>query len=85
MRHLNIIQKNNFMLNISAWKFYKESDSRSSRNLFRFSLIHLPALMLLFLLNKKEWFFTKDSLESDENHKAQSISNKTSKQEVQQL
>ncbi|XP_077298061.1 cytochrome c oxidase assembly factor 10 [Arctopsyche grandis] len=38
-----------------AWRFYRESDSNSSRKLFRFSLIHLPALMLLFLVNKKYW------------------------------
>lgn len=39
-----------------AYKFYKQSDSSSSRKLFRFSLIHLPALMLLLLVNKKKWF-----------------------------
>ncbi|XP_073944325.1 cytochrome c oxidase assembly factor 10 [Choristoneura fumiferana] len=38
-----------------AWEFYKKSDSGSSRKLFRFSLIHLPALMLLMLVNKKYW------------------------------
>ncbi|CAG9585734.1 unnamed protein product [Danaus chrysippus] len=38
-----------------AWDFYKKSDSGSSRKLFRFSLIHLPALMLLMLVNKKYW------------------------------
>ncbi|KAH8287944.1 hypothetical protein KR018_008857 [Drosophila ironensis] len=42
-----------------AYKFYQKSDSGSSRKLFRFSLVHLPALMLLFLANKKEWFFSK--------------------------
>lgn len=42
-----------------AWKFYQESDSGSSRKLFRFSLLHLPLLMVLFLLNKKEWIFNK--------------------------
>lgn len=36
-----------------GWKFYQKSDSQSSRKLFRFSLLHLPAIMLLFLLNKK--------------------------------
>ncbi|XP_053957971.1 protoheme IX farnesyltransferase, mitochondrial isoform X2 [Anastrepha obliqua] len=36
-----------------AFKFYTKSDSNTSRKLFRFSLIHLPCLMLLFLLNKK--------------------------------
>ncbi|NP_001153944.1 heme A:farnesyltransferase [Acyrthosiphon pisum] len=35
-----------------AWKFHQNSDSKTSRNLFRFSLIHLPALMILLLVNK---------------------------------
>lgn len=47
---------------ISGWNFYKKSDSNSSRKLFRFSLIHLPALMLLMLVNKKYW----GSSETDE-------------------
>ncbi|KOC61461.1 Protoheme IX farnesyltransferase, mitochondrial [Habropoda laboriosa] len=38
-----------------AWQFHKHSDSKSSRKLFRFSLIHLPVLMVLMLVNKKEW------------------------------
>ncbi|XP_028028860.1 protoheme IX farnesyltransferase, mitochondrial isoform X2 [Bombyx mandarina] len=38
-----------------AWQFYQKSDSASSRKLFRFSLVHLPALMLLMLVNKKYW------------------------------
>lgn len=45
-----------------GWNFYKKSDSNSSRKLFRFSLIHLPALMLLMLVNKKYW----GSSETDE-------------------
>ncbi|KAF4519748.1 hypothetical protein B566_EDAN010341 [Ephemera danica] len=36
-----------------AWRFYKESDSKSSRKLFRYSLIHLPALLALLLISKK--------------------------------
>lgn len=40
---------------VSAYKFYQKSDSGSSRKLFRFSLVQLPALMLLYLFNKKEW------------------------------
>lgn len=44
-----------------AYKFYKHSDSGTSRKLFRFSLIHLPLLMLLFLFNKKRWFLTEKS------------------------
>lgn len=43
-----------------AWQFYKKSDSNSSRKLFRFSLIHLPALMLLMLVNKKNWYSKKE-------------------------
>lgn len=43
-----------------AWQFYKKSDSGSSRKLFRFSLIHLPLLMVLFLLNKKYWVFKQE-------------------------
>lgn len=44
-----------------AWQFYKNSDSKTSRKLFRFSLLHLPLLMVLFLLNKKRWFFTEST------------------------
>lgn len=46
-----------------AWKFYKNSDSSSSRQLFRFSLLQLPILMLLMLINKKSWH-SKDEEES---------------------
>lgn len=38
---------------ISAWKFNKHSDSANSRRLFRFSLLHLPLLMVLLLSSKK--------------------------------
>lgn len=44
-----------------AWRFYKHSDSGTSRKLFRFSLLHLPALMVLFLLNKKRWIFAEEA------------------------
>ena len=36
-----------------AWRFYQDSNNQSARKLFRFSLIHLPILMGLILLNKK--------------------------------
>ncbi|XP_059480966.1 protoheme IX farnesyltransferase, mitochondrial [Neocloeon triangulifer] len=36
-----------------AWRFYKDSDSKSSRKLFRYSLIHLPMLLILLLISKK--------------------------------
>ncbi|XP_033331986.2 cytochrome c oxidase assembly factor 10 [Megalopta genalis] len=52
-----------------ARNFYKHSDSGSSRKLFRFSLIHLPTLMILLLINKKHWFSEntqKDTLINEE-------------------
>lgn len=42
-----------------AYKFYQEGDSASSRKLFRFSLIHLPTLILLMMVSKKAY---KDKL-----------------------
>lgn len=36
-----------------GYQFYKDSDSRSARKLFRFSLIYLPILMFLILFHKK--------------------------------
>lgn len=39
-----------------AWKFHNHSDSKSSRKLFHVSLIHLPVLMVLILVNKKHWY-----------------------------
>nr|CAG4646414.1 EOG090X09NT [Macrothrix elegans] len=36
-----------------AWRFYRHSDSSSSRKLFRMSLAHLPIVMILMLLHKK--------------------------------
>lgn len=38
-----------------AWKFNRHSDSANSRKLFRFSLLHLPLLMMLLLSSKKYW------------------------------
>ncbi|XP_011194589.2 protoheme IX farnesyltransferase, mitochondrial isoform X1 [Zeugodacus cucurbitae] len=51
-----------------AYKFYKKSDSNTSRTLFRFSLIHLPLLMLLFLFNKKQWFISENKSTVPEVH-----------------
>ncbi|KAJ2952571.1 hypothetical protein O0L34_g6894 [Tuta absoluta] len=55
-----------------AWEFYKKSDSGSSRKLFRFSLLHLPALMILMLVNKKYW--TSANTEEKELSKTQDVS-----------
>ncbi len=37
-----------------AWRFYRHSDSSSSRKLFRMSLAHLPIVMILMLIHKKK-------------------------------
>lgn len=48
-----------------AYQFYKDSSSATSRKLFRYSLIHLPLLMILFLINKKKWFVFEDAQENN--------------------
>ncbi|XP_058446905.1 protoheme IX farnesyltransferase, mitochondrial [Malaya genurostris] len=48
-----------------AWDFHQKADSKSSRKLFRFSLLHLPLLMALFLLNKKYWAISQDKTNED--------------------
>ena len=45
----------NAWLVVLAWRFYRDSDFKSARKLFQFSLFHLPLLMALMFLNKKEW------------------------------
>ncbi|ERL92400.1 hypothetical protein D910_09714 [Dendroctonus ponderosae] len=50
-----------------AYQFYKDSSSATSRKLFRYSLIHLPLLMVLFLVNKKKWFVFKETSEQTDN------------------
>ena len=45
----------NGWLSYLAWRFYRDSDFRSARKLFRFSLFYLPLLMGFMLLNKKTW------------------------------
>ncbi|XP_013190004.1 protoheme IX farnesyltransferase, mitochondrial [Amyelois transitella] len=56
-----------------AWQFYKKSDSASSRKLFRFSLIHLPALMVLMLVNKKYWSSSESQADQKDTAKLQDV------------
>ncbi|KAK7013165.1 Protoheme IX farnesyltransferase, mitochondrial [Halocaridina rubra] len=42
----------NGYLTYLAWRFYKDGDSKSSRKLFMFSLIHLPAILMLLIISK---------------------------------
>lgn len=46
----------NIWLVLLAWKFYRDSDSKSAQRLFRYSLLHLPLLMALLVINKKHWY-----------------------------
>lgn len=48
---------------VAAYQFYKDSSSASSRKLFRYSLLHLPVIMFLFLINKKKWFVFEENEE----------------------
>ncbi|KAL4241115.1 Protoheme IX farnesyltransferase [Mactra antiquata] len=43
----------NLYLAYLAWNFYRKGDSNSSRKLFRFTLIHIPMLMILMIVGKK--------------------------------
>jgi len=38
-----------------AYQFYKDGDSASSRKLFRYTLIHLPILIMLMMISKKNY------------------------------
>ncbi|KAL0124064.1 hypothetical protein PUN28_006097 [Cardiocondyla obscurior] len=57
-----------------AWKFNEHSDSASSRKLFRFSLLHLPLLMMLIFSSKKYW--TKMEKQEDKIESSHSESTK---------
>lgn len=48
-----------------SWKFFRKADSNSSRKLFRYSLIHLPALMMLLLISKKHYSKKEESTPSE--------------------
>lgn len=45
----------NVYLTYLGWRFYRDGDSNSSRKLFKFSLFHLPTLMLFLLISKKSY------------------------------
>lgn len=42
----------NFQFIRLSWLFYKQADSSSSRKLFRFSLVYLPAILALLLITQ---------------------------------
>lgn len=52
----------NLYMSYLALRFYQKGDSNSSRKLFRFTLIHIPAVLILMLLSK----ITMDKVVSSE-------------------
>ncbi|XP_005094905.1 protoheme IX farnesyltransferase, mitochondrial [Aplysia californica] len=61
-----------------GWRFYRDGDSNSSRRLFRFSLIHIPALLLLMIISKA-------SFGSHQKHKGEVVPAKDSSHQVSSL
>lgn len=43
----------NLFLTYNAWRFYRERSEETARRLFLFSNLHLPLLLILFMLHKK--------------------------------
>lgn len=48
-----------------GWKFYQGGDSKSSRALFRYSLVQMPYLILMMIISKK-WYKEKNKSASAE-------------------
>ncbi|KAL5018536.1 hypothetical protein ScPMuIL_004258 [Solemya velum] len=64
----------NLYFSYLGWRFYRDGDSNSSRKLFRFSLIHLPALFMLMLISKKNFGEkAKKSVTDDSTSTVQSV------------
>jgi len=55
-----------------AWIFYRRGDAKSSRNLFRFSLLYLP-LVLIFLIISKKWGKPEEKKKTANFHSISSI------------
>lgn len=43
----------NMVFTYYAWKFYRDGDAKSSRNLFRLSLLYFPMILAFLLISKK--------------------------------
>lgn len=61
-----------------AYKFYQNADSQTSRKLFRYSLIYLPAVMILMFVSKNRTVRQSSANEDDEEQPAASTSAKSS-------
>ena len=57
----------NLWLIYLAWRFYWDPDGKSAaRRLFQYSLLHLPIVMALLLINKKRWYGLKTEQGAEE-------------------
>ncbi|WAQ97019.1 COX10-like protein [Mya arenaria] len=54
----------NVYMSYLAWNFYRKGDSNSSRKLFRFTLAHIPILMVLMIACKKRGENKPEQLQS---------------------
>ena len=54
----------NLWLIYLAWRFHQDASYKTSRRLFHYTLLHLPLLMGLVLINKKRWY-RKDKTDTD--------------------
>ncbi|GAU88246.1 hypothetical protein RvY_00985 [Ramazzottius varieornatus] len=60
-----------------AYKFYQNADSQTSRKLFRYSLIYLPAVMILMFVSKNRSARKSSANEDDEEQPAASTGAKS--------
>lgn len=51
----------NVLLAGFGWKFYRERSNDNARKLFRITLLHLPLVMMLMIINKKQLDPQKDT------------------------
>jgi hypothetical protein len=47
----------NLFMGYSGWRFYREANQKTAKNLFFFSIVYLPLLMTLFMLHKVQSFY----------------------------
>eukprot|EP00054_Salpingoeca_dolichothecata_P011751 m.65204 g.65204 ORF g.65204 m.65204 type:complete len:178 (+) comp19618_c0_seq1:718-1251(+) len=54
----------NLYLLHGSWRFYQDANDRTARQLFFGSIVHLPVLLLLFMLHKKRNPTASEALET---------------------
>jgi protoheme IX farnesyltransferase len=66
----------NLYLIYLSWKFRSDPNSKTSRKLFFFSLIHLPAIIALMLISKRRNTDNKTKNSNDSNNQINQIKDK---------